>query len=150
MKVEVHSVIGAKLSEKSEDKSPSSEGAKISHLAPQPPPSTISQPQIPFTMSATFGSLPTVSSDDPRRTYDGFAPHPEVPVESTSILAAMEDDEFEWTQGWIDQYWEEADEVIRIRNEEVRSRRAGLKRKRTGGDEGAARKLKVSVFAFLS
>jgi len=101
-------------------------------------------------MSATFGSLPTVSSDDPRRTYDGFAPHPEVPVESTSILAAMEDDEFEWTQGWIDQYWEEADEMIRIRNEEVRSRRAGLKRKRTGGDEGAARKLKVSVFAFLS
>ena len=96
-------------------------------------------------MSATFGSLPTVPSDDPCRAYDGFVPHPDVPVESTSILAAMDDEEFEWTQGWIDQYWEEADEVVRIRNEEVRTRRAGVKRKRSGdGAGGSDKKLKVT------
>ena len=72
-------------------------------------------------------------------------PHPEVPIESTSILYAMEDDEFEWTQEWINQYWEEADEVVRIRNEEVRTRRAGVKRKGFGdGAELSVKKLKVS------
>ena len=96
-------------------------------------------------MSATFGSLPTVPSDDPRRVYDGFAPHPDVPLESTSILAAMDDEEFEWTQGWIEQYWEEVDEVIRMRNEEVRTRRAGVKQKRSGDGAGGSDKKKLKV-----
>ena len=148
MKVEVHSVIGANLSEKSEDKSPSSEGAKISHLAPQPPPSTSNQLQI---MTTTFARIPTVPEDDPRRSYDGFTPHPEVPIESTSILYAMEDDEFEWNQGWIDLYWAEVDETLRIREEELRNRRAGEKRKRSGRtSEGPEKKkLKVSNNYFL-
>ena len=103
-------------------------------------------------MPATFGGLPVVPSDDPRRAYDGFAPHLDVPVESTSILAAMEDEEFEWSQEWIDQYWEEADEIVRIRNEVVRNRRAGEKRKRTGGEgKGSSqKKLKVSTSGSLS
>ena len=96
-------------------------------------------------MSATFGSIPTVPSDDPRRAYDGFTPHPDVPVESTSILATMDDEEFEWTQGWIDQYWEEADEVVRMRNEEVRARRAGVRRKRSGDGAGGSDKKRLKV-----
>jgi len=77
--------------------------------------------------------------------HDGFAPHPNVLVESTSLLAAMDCDDFKRDQGWIDQYWQEADEVIRIRNEEVRNRRAGIKQKRTGGVKGVGQKrLKVS------
>ena len=96
-------------------------------------------------MSATFGSIPSVPSDDPCRAYDGFVPHPDVPVESTSILAVMDDEEFEWSQGWINQYWEEADEVVRIRNEEVRTQRARMKRRRSGdGAGGSVKKLKVS------
>jgi len=31
----------------------------------------------------------------------------------------MEDDKFEWNQYWIDQYWREADETVRVRNEEM-------------------------------
>ena len=97
-------------------------------------------------MTTTFARIPTVPEDDPRRSYDGFAPHPEVPIESTSILYAMEDDEFEWTQGWIDLYWAEVDETLRIREEELRSRRVGEKQKGTGEvSEGPEKKrLKVS------
>ena len=97
-------------------------------------------------MTTTYARIQTVPEDDPRRSYDGFAPHPEVPIESTSILYAMEDDEFEWTQGWVDLYWAEVDETLRVREEELRNRRAGEKQKRSGaaaeGPEG--KKLKVS------
>ena len=145
MKVEIPSVIGAKMSENRRIKVRRRRTLKFRILHHNHHhPLVISFNRL-ITMSTTFGSLPVVPSDDPRRTYDGFAPHPDVPVESTSILAAMEDEEFEWSQEWIDQYWKDADEVIRIRNEEVRSRKAGVKRKRTGGDEGSAKKkLKVS------
>ena len=97
-------------------------------------------------MTTTFARIPTVPEDDPQRSYDGFAPHPEVPIESTSILYAMEDNEFEWTQGWIDLYWSEVDETLRIREEELRSRRVGEKRKGSGeASEGREKKkLKVS------
>ena len=97
-------------------------------------------------MTTTFARIPTVPEDDPRRSYDGFAPHPEVPIESTSILYAMEDDEFEWTQDWIDLYWVEVDETLRIREEELRSRRVGEKRKGAGEvSEGPEKKrMKVS------
>ena len=87
-----------------------------------------------------------VPEDDARRSYDGFAPHPEVPIESTSILYAMDDDKFEWSQGWVDLYWAEVDKTLRIREEELRNWRAGEKWKRSGGaSEGPEKKrLKVS------
>jgi len=71
-----------------------------------------------------MNSTPTVLENDIQCSYDGFPPHLDVPVESTSFLAAMEDNTFEWDQGWIDQWWEEADKTVRIRNEEVRDWRA--------------------------
>ena len=91
-------------------------------------------------MTTTYTCIQTVSEDDPRRSYDGFAPHPEVPIESTSILYAMEDEEFEWNRGWIDLYWAEVDETLRVREEELRSRRVGEKsegrREAEGGRKG--------------
>jgi len=105
-------------------------------------------------MTTTFACIPTASEDDPHCSYDGFALHPEVPIESTSILYAMEDDEFEWNQGWINLYGAEVDETLRVREEELRNRRAGEKRKRSGAvPEGPEKKkLKVSnnyLFFFL-
>jgi len=96
-------------------------------------------------MTTTFVHIPTVPEDDPRRSYDGFAPHPEVPIELTNILYAMEDDEFEWNQGWIDLYWAEVDETLRIRGEELRSQRAREKRKRSGGASEGPEKKKLKV-----
>ena len=96
-------------------------------------------------MTTTFARIPTVPKDDPRRSYDGFAPHPEVPIESTSILYAMDDDEFEWSQGWIDLYWAEVDETLRVREEELRNRRAGEKRKRSGAAAEGPEKKKLKV-----
>ena len=85
-------------------------------------------------MTTTFARILTVPEDDPHRSYDGFAPHPEVPIESTSILYAMEDDEFEWTQGWIDLYWAEVDETLKGgRVEESESRREKERVQRTVG-----------------
>jgi len=97
-------------------------------------------------MTTTYARIQTVPEDDPRRRYDGFAPHPEVPIESTSILYAMEDEEFEWTQDWIDLYWAEVEETLRIREEELRSRRVGETRKGAGevAEGPERRKLKVS------
>ena len=58
----------------------------------------------------------------------------------------MEDDEFEWTQGWVDLYWAEVDETLRVREEELRNRRAGEKRKRSGevSEDPEKKRLKVS------
>jgi len=83
---------------KSEDKNSSSEGAKSLHLAPQPPTIPLTSASILLSMTDTT-AIPIIPMDDPQQTYSGFALHPDVPVESTSILYAMEDDEFEWTEG---------------------------------------------------
>jgi len=58
----------------------------------------------------------------------------------------MDDDEFEWSQGWVDLYWAEVDETLRIRKEELRNQRVGEKRKGSGAvPEGPEKKkLKVS------
>jgi len=96
-------------------------------------------------MTTTFARIPTVLEDDPCRSYDGFAPHPEVPIESTSILYAMDDDEFEWSQSWVDLYWVEVDETLRIWEEELRSRRVGEKRKGSGGAAEGPEKKKLKV-----
>jgi len=58
----------------------------------------------------------------------------------------MQDTEFEWTEGWVNLYWVEANEILRIREEELRSQRAREKEKGTGGGlEGPEKKkLKVS------
>ena len=96
-------------------------------------------------MTTMFARIPTVLKDDPRRSYDGFAPHPEVPIESTSILYAMDDDEFEWSQGWIDLYWAEVDEMLRVREEELRNQRAGEKQKRSGAAAEGPEKKKLKV-----
>jgi len=63
----------------------------------------------------------------------------------------MEDDKFEWNQHWINLYWAEADETLRIREEERESQKAGEKRKRTRGKvEGLERKkLKVRDSSFV-
>ena len=97
-------------------------------------------------MTTTYERIQTVSEDDPRHSYDGFAQHLEVLIESTSILYAMEDEEFEWNQSWIDLYWVEVDKTLRVREEELRNRRAGEKRKKSGAaSEGPEKKrLKVS------
>jgi len=45
-------------------------------------------------MSNNATHIPDIPMDNPRRMYNGFALHPDVPIESTSILYAMEDKEF--------------------------------------------------------
>ena len=84
--------------------------------------------------------------------YDGFMLHPEVPIEPTSILYAMEDDKFEWTQHWINLYRAEADETLKIREEERESQKARGEKKRAREKlEGQVRKkLKVSYHYWLS
>ena len=142
MKVEVPSVIGAELSENQRIKVRRQRALKIRilhHNHHHPLPSAF------FIMTTTFARILTVPKDDPRRSYDGFAPHPEVPIESTSILYAMDDDEFKWSQGWIDLYWSEVDETLRIREEELRSRRVGEKRKGSGEVLEALEKKRLKV-----
>jgi len=58
----------------------------------------------------------------------------------------MEDDKLQWNQHWIDLYWAEADKILRIREEERESQKAGEKRKKTRGkaEDLERKKLKVS------
>jgi len=50
-------------------------------------------------------------------------PHPDILVELTYILVAIDNEDFEWDQEWINQYW---DEIVRIQNAEVKDQRAGV------------------------
>ena len=60
-----------------------------------------------------------VLMDNPQHTYDRFRQHPDVPIESTSILHTMEDDKYEWNQRWIDLYWAEADMMFAMWEREL-------------------------------
>jgi len=57
----------------------------------------------------------------------------------------MEDDEFEWNQHWIDLYWVEANETLRIRGEESVGRRVREKRKRVREKSEGPEKKKLKV-----
>jgi len=70
-------------------------------------------------MTTTIRHILTVLENDLQCTYDGFASHPDVPIESTSIFCAIEDNEFEWTQPWIILYWTEGDLTLFLQEEEL-------------------------------
>jgi len=69
-------------------------------------------------MSTTTTLILVVLVNNPQQSYNGFVPHPNILIKSTSILHVMEEDEFEWNQVWVNLYWPEVDVLIMIYKEE--------------------------------